>query len=136
MKRQIRENWTIELTGDWDAREMTDGYLVLESGERMIWVVVYLVPGKLPKEALDDYVTEGELGPSQYDLDLDDFGIVGHARSKRDDDGVEHLFTHAASNGELVGLEFVYRDSADRSWALKCWRSVRYDRCGSPANLE
>ena len=131
MRTAFTEDWSIDLDGDYQ-RDIVDGQLRFMAPRRTIWLQVWRKPDI---EVVPTLIWIKADAQHAHPNDAEEFEEIeaDEARyaswySEPGTRGTQHsLYGYTIRPGTYVQSVFISDVSADRDWALKRWRSIRFD---------
>ncbi len=119
----LTEEWTIELGEDFEQR-VEDGSLIFAHQDRAIWVDLFE----------DDRSRDEKLALLQEDVpqnaqswNFEQENLLKFGYLERDEENENYeLTTFCVAASEYALLTFYFDDDKSLDWALKRWRSVRF----------
>jgi len=130
MRRGVTDEWSIDLDGDYE-RDVVDGRLRFMAPGRTIWLNVWSKPGLEVSDTLTWIKAEARdarpKGAEEFEEHEGDETRYASWYSEAGTRGIQHsLYGYTIRPGTYVQSAFISDSWADRDWALKAWRSLRY----------
>lgn len=120
----LTDEWTIELGEDFE-RRVEDGSLVFAHGDRAVWIDLFEDPRPVAEKLalLQEDVPEGA---RQWEWEQGNLLQWGYLERDEENENYE-LTTFSLGAPGYALMSFYFDEESALDWALKCWRSVRFE---------
>ncbi len=120
----LSDAWVIELGEDFE-RHVEDGSLVFSSGDRAVWVDLF-EDDKPRAEILALLQEDTPENVQKWEFEGENLLKFGYLERDEENENFE-LTTFCIGAGEYALMTFYFDDEPTLDWALKRWRSVRFE---------
>ncbi len=120
----VSDEWVIDLGEDFE-QHVEDGSLVFSSGDRAVWLDLFEDDrGREEKLALlqEDIPAEAQ----KWEFEQENLFKFGYLERDEENENFE-LTTFSISATEYALITFYFDEEKSLDWALKRWRSVRFE---------
>jgi hypothetical protein len=136
VRRELTEDWSIELPDDFHARSGNGALQLVGSGGRTVWASIHTPPPtRAPEAILDEILQDVHLTPEQRFREPGSDAYEVRYASWYPADGHWSLSAYTVRRASYVQLVILSATPADLDWALETWRSLRYTRTPVPKGL-
>ena len=124
---ELTDEWTLEV-GDNFAQRIEDGSLVLSDETRAIWIDVF-DDDRAPDEKMALLKADAPPENAQiWEWEQDGLLKFGYfSRDEENEDESYELTTFSVSASGYVLMSFYFDDAKNLDWALKRWRSLKFE---------
>ena len=120
----LSDEWVIELGEDFE-RHVEEGSLVFSSGDRAVWIDLF--EDDKPRDEILALLQEDVPERAQkWEFEQENLFKFGYLEHDEENENFE-LTTFCVAGGEYALMTFYFDEESSLDWALKQWRSVRFD---------
>lgn len=120
----LSDEWTIELDEDFE-RHVEDGSLVFSCDDRAVWIDLF-EDNRPTAEILVLLQEDTPETGQQWEFEQENLLHFGYLERDEENENYE-LTTFCIAPTEYALMTFYFDDEKSLDWALKCWRSVRFE---------
>lgn len=124
---QLTDEWSLEL-GQGFASRIEEGSLVLSTPDRIIWADIFDDPRPQPEKLAFLQADDEWHGARTWQFEQE--GLLKWGYLTRDEDEGEvgwELTTFSLADASYALISFYFDEESALDWALKRWRSLRFD---------
>lgn len=120
----LSDEWTMELGEDFE-QHVEEGSLVFSSGDRAVWIDLF--EDERPRAEIVALLQEDTPENAQkWEFEQENLLKFGYLERDEENENYE-LTTFCVSAKEYALMTFYFDEEISLDWALKRWRSVRFD---------
>lgn len=120
----VSDDWTLELGEDFE-QHVEDGSMVLSHDDRAIWIDLF-EDERSPEEKLALLQEDVPDNATVWRFEQENLLKFGYLEHDEENENYE-ITTFSIAAPEYALMTFYFDAETSLDWALKCWRSVRFE---------